>query len=1007
MKARHLVFLLVAMTAIANTALAQGSAFTYQGRLTDGANSANGQYDLRFILYTAPVGGSQAGLTLTNENVPVSNGLFTTSIDFGPGVFNGTAYWLEIGVRPGVNSGAFTLLNPRQALTPAPLAIFSQTADTLDGLDSLAFAPAAHTHQFSQIGGSVADHQLSANVALLSSGATFNGPVTANGDLQGTRLNVGAGHRLTEGRASILGGLNNTNNGLDSTIGGGFLNWIQPFADDVVIAGGRENTIGRQAYYATIGGGVENVVETISTSAVISGGELNAIRSGATHAVIGGGIWNEVGTNSPRSFIGGGEFNVIGTNSRFSTISGGLQNRVLDNSSDATISGGFGNHVLSNSPFATIGGGVRSTNSGWAATISGGEHNHARARWATVGGGVNHQATSDASTVAGGNNNRAMSFDATVGGGSDNTASGFASTVPGGHQNRAQAAYTLAAGRRANAVHEGAYVWADSTDTDFPSSAVNEFAVRARGGVRIDSAGAGMSLDGQPVLSGVVESSKLADGAVTSAKIAGGAVTGAHIANGSISAGDVNASSFATAFWKADGNAGTTPGTHFLGTTDNQPLEFKVNGQRALRLEPKPFGAVNLIGGFAGNFVSSLVNGSTIGGGGMAGGSNAVFGRFATIGGGRSNAIHTAADFTTVGGGHQNLVQQGALHAVIGGGLQNVIGIDSVHAAIGGGYWNTNSATSATIAGGVVNRIETNSVSGAISGGSSNIVQFDSQHAVIGGGLQNTIEWGSSYATIGGGVRNVAEAPWATVPGGADNFAGGQYSFAAGHRAKTDHHGVFVWADSRDEDFASTADNQFCLRASGGVRLFSRAPNCSLQLSAQGSFISWPLIINQSEGSIMTITNGGQPRITMFANGNVGIGNTNPTARLQVGDATCNGTTWINASDRNLKTNFQAVNSLAVLEKVATLPLARWTYREQQNEGHLGPVAQDFHAAFGLGGDDRHIATVDADGVALAAIQGLNQKVEEQLREKDARLRLLEQELAALKEFVTKLSTSR
>jgi len=71
---------------------------------------------------------------------------------------------------------------------------------------------------------------------------------------------------------------------------------------------------------------------------------------------------------------------------------------------------------------------------------------------------------------------------------------------------------------------------------------------------------------------------------------------------------------------------------------------------------------------------------------------------------------------------------------------------------------------------------------------------------------------------------------------------------------------------------------------------------------------------------------------------------------------------------------------------------------------HLGPTAQDFHAAFGLGESERTIATVDADGVALAAIQGLNQKLESELRVKEERLRTLETELAALKKLVTNLA---
>jgi hypothetical protein len=73
---------------------------------------------------------------------------------------------------------------------------------------------------------------------------------------------------------------------------------------------------------------------------------------------------------------------------------------------------------------------------------------------------------------------------------------------------------------------------------------------------------------------------------------------------------------------------------------------------------------------------------------------------------------------------------------------------------------------------------------------------------------------------------------------------------------------------------------------------------------------------------------------------------------------------------------FEPVEPQSVLEKVVSLPISRWHYTNNPATPHVGPMAQDFYAAFGVGLDDKHIATVDADGVALAAIQGLNEKVE-------------------------------
>ncbi|RME12645.1 MAG: hypothetical protein D6802_03630 [Ardenticatenia bacterium] len=102
--------------------VAVSTAFTYQGRLTDGGNPANGTYDFRFKLYDAQTGGSQVGSTVTANDVTVTDGLFTVQLDFG-NVFDGTALWLEIGVRPGDSTGSYTTLNPRQALTAAPFAM--------------------------------------------------------------------------------------------------------------------------------------------------------------------------------------------------------------------------------------------------------------------------------------------------------------------------------------------------------------------------------------------------------------------------------------------------------------------------------------------------------------------------------------------------------------------------------------------------------------------------------------------------------------------------------------------------------------------------------------------------------------------------------------------------------------------------------------------------------------------------------------------------------------------
>src|SRR2546423_2438624 len=109
------------------SAFAQATTFTYQGRLTDAGAPANGSYDLEFKLFDGA--GTQVGPTVTREDVPVTDGVFTVQLDFGS-VFDGSTRSLEIGVRPGASVDAFTTLAPRQPITATPEALHSTAADT-------------------------------------------------------------------------------------------------------------------------------------------------------------------------------------------------------------------------------------------------------------------------------------------------------------------------------------------------------------------------------------------------------------------------------------------------------------------------------------------------------------------------------------------------------------------------------------------------------------------------------------------------------------------------------------------------------------------------------------------------------------------------------------------------------------------------------------------------------------------------------------------------------------
>ena len=111
-------------------AAGQGTAFSYQGFLSDGGAPASGVYDLEFRVFDNLTAGTQQGVTVTVNDRGVTNGLFTVTVDPGVNVFTGAARWLNIAVRPGASSGSFTNVVPRQPITAAPYAI---TAGSVTG----------------------------------------------------------------------------------------------------------------------------------------------------------------------------------------------------------------------------------------------------------------------------------------------------------------------------------------------------------------------------------------------------------------------------------------------------------------------------------------------------------------------------------------------------------------------------------------------------------------------------------------------------------------------------------------------------------------------------------------------------------------------------------------------------------------------------------------------------------------------------------------------------------
>lgn len=244
----------------------------------------------------------------------------------------------------------------------------------------------------------------------------------------------------------LVSGVNTSATGLNAAVGGGASNSAS--GAHAAVAGGESNTAGHS--HAFIGGGLSNTTL-------------------GTRSVIGGGISNRAGNSS---VVGGGSNNEANFN--FSTVAGGRLNKA--DATYASIVGGASNSTTGQYSF--VGGGGEdnvpasgNVASGLASSIVGGRANAASGDRAAIGGGSSNQATSQHTSIAGGRANSAF---------------GAYGAIPGGELNTAAGSHSLAAGRRAKALHDGSFVWGDSTDLDFSSSAPDQFLIRASGGVGID-----------------------------------------------------------------------------------------------------------------------------------------------------------------------------------------------------------------------------------------------------------------------------------------------------------------------------------------------------------------------------------------------------------------------------------------------------------------------------------------------------------------------------------------
>jgi len=532
---------------------------SYQGVLKDAnGNLLDEEVNLAFSLWDVETDGTRLWSSDTYVDFEVTAGIFHVNLgsskpfdlDFD------AQYWLEIAV-----NGA--LLSPRTRLTSSPYSFHALRADTAQyalsapaGGGAWSLAGNSGTTDGTNFLGTSDDvplelhvngtralrlepHAMSPNVigghienivAPGVYGATIGGGGTSGYVNQVTApyaaIGGGYSNKASGGNAAIGGGNHNTASGAQATVGGGQFNSARglysvvsggggptyadsnaALGDYSVVSGGFSNTTGDS--YSNVGGGWDNTAN--GNAATVGGGELNTASN--TWATVSGGSSNTA--SGSESTVGGGYYNTASGNK-------------------ATVGGGEGN--TASNTYATVGGGWSNTASGYIATVGGGHQNIASSDYTTVSGGRYNRARGSYAVVSGGggpspvDSNSALGDYSAVGGGRNNKASGFAATVPGGFLNVAAGVYSFAAGYRAKAVHDGAFVWADGTDADFASTANNEFAVRATGGFRFltSTDGSGLRLEptaeGPNVIGGY--SGNSVTGGVYGATIGGGGVSG-------------------------------------------------------------------------------------------------------------------------------------------------------------------------------------------------------------------------------------------------------------------------------------------------------------------------------------------------------------------------------------------------------------------------------------------------------------------------------------------------
>jgi len=818
----------------------------------DGLNPAEGVYDMTFSLYDADVDGTSVG-TYTNMAVAVINGLYEFQLPFTPSELNFTNCWIEIAAKPAGDLNDRTLLNPRSLLVNVP---YASKAAQASGV-----TPGSIGTESLQPGAVTAD-QLGLSSVTLEKINTYGAADGQTMVLRGSEMVWESlaywsllGNDGTVPGVEFIG--TSDNQPLEFRVNNQTALRLIPNANGLsVVLGGTNNVVGPGLFGAVVGGGVNNAVD--ANTGTIGGGAGNT--AGASGATVGGGTFNVASGGA--SFVGGGSGNA--SEALLSVVVGGGGNTASGSSS--AVVGGAVNSATGGRSF--VGSGQNNTAGGSFAAVVGGQNNMAVGGSTFVGGGASNRALTDTGVIVGGvsnlnqsvggfigsgtgnevrgsqtfigagRDNFARASGSFIGGGLGNEATGDYSSVPGGIFNRAAGFGSTAMGSRAEALHNGAFVYADDSGAAFTSTGDDQFLIRAGGGVGIGTSDPQAALD----------------------------VVGDIRTSGALTFGDGTVQQTA-AFegWSYSNNT--------FQVEQALPLNFAISDQVVMRLIPNANGLSVVLGG-TNNVVGPGLFGAVVGGGV----NNAVDANTGTIGGGAGNTA--GASGATVGGGTFNVASGGAsfvgggsgnasealLSVVVGGGGNTASGSSSAvvggavnsatggrsfvgsgqnntaggsFAAVVGGQNNMAVGGSTFVGGGASNRALTDT--GVIVGGVSNLNQ--SVGGFIGSGTGNEVRGSQTFigagrdnfarasgSFIGGGLGNEATGDYSSVPGGIFNRAAGFGSTAMGSRAEALHNGAFVYADDSGAAFTSTGDDQFLIRAGGGVGIGTSDPQAALDV---------------------------------------------------------------------------------------------------------------------------------------------------------------------------------